>query len=102
MDDVKDAEVAAKTPEGAEDVTPAPKMEAIQIVSGEVHIVISANGAMQVNAPQNVLMALAIVKAGEVYLSMQMQDAMRRANAMRPPAIVRPGADAMAKISRPS
>ncbi len=78
-----------------QDITP------IQIISGEVHIIIDKNGAMQVNAPQNVLLALAIVKAGEVYLASQMIDAMKRSNAARPPVILRPGADALSKL-RPS
>lgn len=88
---------AEVTPENGTEIK-----EVSQIIQGSVTITLRADGAMQVNAPQNVLLALAIVKAGEVYLTMQMQDAMKRSAALRQPAIVKADAGVLSRITRPS
>ena len=89
-------------PEVKEEKIEEAPVQPLQSVVGSVTISLSPNGALEVNGPQNALMALAILKAGETYLQMQLQDGMRRAQAMRPPTILKAGADALAKIHRPS
>lgn len=86
-------------PQRAEEAAPA---QPLQMVSGEVRIVIDAQGGLQVSAPPNQLIALAIIEADKAFLTMQMQDGMRRAQASQPPRILKAGADALAKIARPS
>lgn len=76
--------------------------EPMMMVSGEVHIKIdAATGTLHLVAPPNQLIALAILKAAEIHISMGMQDAMRRARVEAKPAIVRAGADALKNL-RPS
>lgn len=97
MENVKDAEVVDAVPVEAEKVEesgPTP------FIAGKVEIIMRPDGALQVNAPQNTAMALAIIKAGETYIQMQMQDGMRRAQALRPPAIVK--ASTLDGLRRPS
>lgn len=98
--EIKEAEVVGAVPE-----TAAPVQTVSQIIQGQVTITLRDDGALQVNGPQNVLLALSILKAGEVYLTMQMQDQMRRAANQRPPAIVAANTDMlnmMKKLQRPS
>lgn len=97
--EVKETEAVEVTEEATKTIA------ASAVVQGTVTIELREDGALAVNAPGNVLIALAIIKAGEVYLTMGMQDQMRRAAASRPPAIV-PGntgmLDMMKKLGRPS
>lgn len=85
------------------EIVEEPTKAVTQIIQGEVTINLREDGALQVNGPQNVLLALAIIKAGEVYLMKNMQDAMRRAETLnsRPPVIARPTGD-FTKFAKPS
>lgn len=87
-------------PAKAEDAAPQP----MQLIGGEVRILIDARtGALQVSAPPNQLVALAIIEAAKAFITMQMQDGMRRSvAATAPPAIVKAGADALSRLRRPS
>lgn len=87
---------AAVAPEQAAPVGPS------QLIVGTVTITLDAKGGLGVEGPLNVIQALAIIEAGKVYLTMQMQDAMRRSNAAKPSPLLRAGADALAKFARPS
>lgn len=80
-------------------------VEETKNIYGEVRITVSPNGAMQLMAPQNNLVTLAILEGAKAIVLMQLQDSMRRSNATRPPAIVKAGADALKNLSslaRPS
>lgn len=91
--EVKEAENAAAVEVDA----PVPAQQ----ISGEVHVKVDAEtGALMVNAPPNCLVALAILKAGEAFLTMQLQDQMRGATARRPPAIVKAGAGDLRDLDR--
>lgn len=98
--EIKDAEVIAATPEAI----PEPTRTVSALVQGAVTITLGDDGSLSVNAPQNVLIALAIIKAGEVYLTGQMQDQMRKAAQIRPTIV--PGnsdmLNMMKKLNRPS
>lgn len=68
-------------------------------LGGEVHIIADAQtGGIQVNAPQNLIIAFGLLEAAKMILVERQQQMMRK----RTPEIVRPGADALSKLSRPS
>lgn len=68
------------------------------VVTGQVIVVVQPDGAIAVNSPGDILMALAILKAGEVFLEMKMQDGMRQNAAMRPPTIVPAASGALKEL----
>lgn len=68
--EVKEAEIAAVVPESAVDITPPVG----KFVGGEVRIIANAvNGSININAPKNLIISLAIIKAGEAKLMAKMQ-----------------------------
>lgn len=78
---------------------PVDQVQPAGTVSGTVMISINAaTGELQVSAPPNNLIALAIIEAGKIFITTQMQDAMRRSQASRPPAIVKAGTDALRNL----
>lgn len=94
--EVKGEVVADLRPEVKEEV----KSVKIDLITGEVRIKLDEKGGLTVDAPPNVVAAFAIIEAGKTYLMMQMQDAMRRANALRQPTIVRGDSKMMEQASK--
>ena len=89
-----DAVVPATEPVAAEEAVVAEggssvPIEPIKIVAGRVVIDVSGQG-LKVEAPQNLLLALAVLNAGKVFLEMQYADALR-GSLKAQPKIVRPG-----------
>lgn len=93
--------------ENGAEVKPEPVAEENPVVAGnfiggEIHIIADARtGSIQVNAPQNLVIAFGLIEAAKMILVQRQQELMKK-NGLRQPEIVRPGADAMAKLSRPS
>lgn len=106
--EIKDAEVMTPAVDAAaEPAAETIPAEPLKIVVGRVAIDVTATG-LKVEAPQNLLLALAVLKAGEAFLQMQYQDALRSQMGAQP-KILRPGAaapggmgDMMKRLSRPS
>lgn len=75
-----------------------------QIITGEVHVKIDPdNGAINISAPENLIVALGILETAKAILIKRQQDLVAKAQeAMLSPKIVRPGVDDLAKVARPS
>ncbi len=96
-------QIDAIKPEAAEPAASEHEIESVKAVEGEVTITVTKNG-LGVKAPANLLIALAVLDAGRIYLEMQYADGLRVQKAKAKPMIVRPnGMEGMMKrLSRPS
>lgn len=92
---VVDAEVAPSVPEGAKDVTPSEKF-----IAGEIKIVVDGRtGAISVNHPQNIIVALGILETAKAMIIEKQQKLVAQMQeAVLNPKIVRPGPADFSKI----
>lgn len=84
-----------------EEVSAAP--EPIQTLGGEIHIVADGKtGAVSVQAPPNLAIALGLIELAKVVLVQQHLESMRAQQARRPPAIIPAGMDVIKNLKRMS
>lgn len=71
-----------------------------QYIGGEVHIIADPKtGAMSINAPQNLIIALGLIEAAKAIIIQKQQEVV---NKSRPPMILKPSAMDVNKLVRPS